>query len=88
MSYQAEYLKRRNKRWVESTHRIGAAIADVEDALQVLIDDHLEDYECDEWRDGYPPKPTDHPLWEVALLLEQARGLVDERIEKLQEAQT
>ena len=79
---------RRTRRWIAQAEGLNEKLAATEEEVHNLIDDELEDFEHDEWPDGCPPKAVHHPLFQVALLLEQARGLVDERIEKLQESQT
>ena len=85
-----EKLRRagRAQLWIKGARQLEAEMSEIEDRVHALIDDELEDFEHDEWPDGCPPKAAHHPLFQVALLLEQARGLVDERIEKLQESQT
>ena len=88
MSWEKEQRAKRTKKWVAGAKALSAALYDAEQAVHERIESEIEDFECDEWRDGYPPRPTDHPLFQVALLLEQAGGLVDERLEALQEEQT
>ena len=88
MSWEKDTKARRTRRWIAQAEGLNEKLAANEEAVHALIDDELEDFEHAAWPDGGPPKPTDHPLFQVALLLEQARGLVDERIEKLQESQT
>ena len=88
MSWEKEQRAKRTKRWIAHAQVISAVLYDAEQAVHERIENEIEDFECDEWRDGYPPRPTDHPLFQVALLLEQAGGLVDERLEALQEEQT
>lgn len=85
---ERERLWRRHNRWVNNAQELEHDLDKMLDRVFELIREEQEDWECHEWHDGCPPKEIQHPLFEVALKLEEANFIAFERVRELQGDET
>lgn len=85
MSREKEQRAKRIKWWIVGAEYLLLAIDGIEEQVHRQIDQELRDVERDEDLGTTRLRPTDHPLFQVALLLEQVSGVLEERIEILRE---
>lgn len=77
--------EKRRRRWLRQAESLRAELSALQDKVYDLIEYELKDWECDEWRDGTPPTPVEHPLWQLMDQLEDCEILTEERVQALGE---